>query len=87
MGVAPFLYNNPSRDRKFYSIGTGLARKLLKKFNEDNVFFVENGSISHQKGAAEKNLTKLAPQFLLNSSGYKHARSLGHDSFEIHSSV
>ena len=30
----------------------------------------------------KKTLTKLAPQFLLNFSGFKHARRLGHDSFE-----
>ena len=34
------------------------------------------------KGGVKKNLTKLARQFLLTFSGYKHDRQLEHNSFE-----
>ena len=37
--------------------------------------------MEHIKGGAQK-LTKLAPHFLHNLSSYKHARRLGHISFE-----
>ena len=34
------------------------------------------------KGVTKKSTNKLSPQFLINISGYKNARRLGHNSFE-----
>ena len=41
----------------------------------------KRGTLYHMNGV-KQNLTKLALQFLLNISGYKHARRLGRNSFE-----
>ena len=58
----------------------GYAMSPISNFeNTGNVSVISTWKI---KGGSKKNLTKLAQQFLLNFSGYKHDRQLGHNSFE-----
>ena len=65
--------------------------QLVVKFNEQHLFgttantviyYVLTDTKSLSLKCEAKNLTKLVLQFLLNFSGYKHIRRLGHNSFE-----
>ena len=69
--------------------GTDLAQRVVTRLGDTaflrcKVFNLGNKMVIKiiLRGVPKKNLTKLAPQVLLNFSGYTHAKTLGRNSFE-----
>ena len=66
-------------DSDLLKIKVGLVNEKIKS-NKKTLLHITppGGPLCHLTGCPEKN----APQFLLNFSGYKHARKQGHNSLE-----
>ena len=86
--------NQNEKARKMFILGAnaaGLFNKLesfyrnVSTFNP-GVFFIQESKAKRKNKIKLNNYTgcpeKNAPQILLNFSGYKHARKLGHNSLE-----